>query len=126
MKHARLLATAALLSVALVETSIANGLFVQAQPQLKTPISPDRPAYCASLDGLLRDLEKYYGELALVIGRTHQGHSVLITHNLITGSWTLITLLSGTGCVANFGTNMAGMSLLCERGALPLICRPKI
>jgi hypothetical protein len=125
MKYVRVLATAALLSVASVGAPVANGLFVQAQPQLKTPMGPDGEAYCAPAEGLLRDLGKYYGEFPLVIGRTHDGYGIIITLNPITGSWTSILLTSDGGCVFDLGANMSGMSLLCERGGLPLVCIPK-
>jgi hypothetical protein len=126
MKYVRVLATAALLSVALVGASVASEPLVRVQAQLKTPVGPDGEAYCAPSEDLLRDLADYYGEFPLAIGRSYGGYGIIITLNPITGGWTSIFLTSDEGCVFDFGTNMAGMSLLCERGALPLICRPKI
>jgi hypothetical protein len=126
MKYVRVLATAALLSAASVGAPVAAEPWVPVQAQLKTPMGPDGKAYCAPSEDLLRDLAEYYGEFPLVIGRTHDGYGIIITLNPITGSWTSILLTSDECCVFDFGANMSGMSLLCERGALPLVCIPKI
>jgi hypothetical protein len=101
MKYARVLATAALLSVASVGALTATEPLVRVQDQ-----SIWIPKDCAPLGTALHRLQTEYGQNIVLAGRLPSGLELFLLINFETGNWTSLIILRDLACVNQYGTDM--------------------
>jgi hypothetical protein len=113
MKHARLLAAAALLSAASVGAPVASEplVRVQAQPEFRSDLLPPN---CGSLEAAILDLTMNYDFRATLIGKTARGFNFIFMVNLDNNGWVVLEAYGDLACVVMYGSDIRPAPSLME------------